>query len=534
MDQQIHMFLGKLRRRLGLQKALDIFPLFLSFGFFVAFLHVLFGYFHPFYYAGSAGFLWILFSFTVGFVYFCLHVPKEMDAAHTGDRVIGHERLLTALELRGNNSAISCLQKEDTLAHLPKCHLRKAFPYHFPVRRIAVCFLAFLLFLVFLILPSDAKSRASRLHEIQQKAKMERALLEDLQKELREEKELEEKKPEAEEDAATSPETIGGKLNAHNKFDTVNDLLEKAKAEYASADSEKDLERAKMSLYSKLLDLETKGSSNSYEEREAFSSLIKKMGYTPKYQTSSEQAPENSSASGENTDSNDSENTSGMDTETASSNESTAKNTGNAENAGSDHTAASNTSSGGGNSEGQNNDDNGAKPSGNQQNGNGNSSEKGGNSEKSHQSQNHEAPAENKKQTNSSNNENGTENGNGSGNGNGTGNSSGNGTGNGNGTGKNYGSQKGIERKSNTSQTPEQITIMEETIGDDENLTGTVSESGNSQTRSSDDPLSSGTKKNFDDVVSDYANSAYAAIQNNKIPSSMTYVVENYFSDLNS
>lgn len=531
MDQEIRSFLGKLRRWLGLQKALDIFPIFLSFGFLMAFLHVFFGYFHPFYYAGSVSFLWILASLTAGFIYCCIHFPKETDAAHTGDQAIGHERLLTSLELRGNDSAISRLQKEDTLSHITKCSLRESFPYHFPIKRMAVSFLAVFLFLTFLILPSDAKLRASKLHEIKQKAKTETALLEKLQKELQEEKELEEKGK-----TAKSPETIGGKLNAHGKFDTVNNLLEKAKTNYASAASEKDLERANISLYSKLLDLETKAGSNSYDEQEALSSLIKKIRYTPEYaDLSDQQTSGNNSISGKNAASDNTGTTSASGTNT----ENTMNNAGNPEHGSSDQSPTSNTVSGSnGNSENQDPDSSENQTTGNsgnpggKLNKNSNPSKTDGSpktNDEPQNTQNDKQGTESKEQTDSQKNNNENGNGNKNNSGTGTGNN-----GNGNGTGKNYGSKQGIERKSNTSQTPEQVTIMEEAIGNDKKLTGTASENGNSQTQSSDAPLSFGTKKNFDDVVSDYANSAYTAIQNNKIPSSMANVVQSYFSDLNS
>ncbi len=51
MDKEIRIFIYKLRRRLGIQKAMNIFPFVLSIGFFLGFLHILFGYFYPFYYA---------------------------------------------------------------------------------------------------------------------------------------------------------------------------------------------------------------------------------------------------------------------------------------------------------------------------------------------------------------------------------------------------------------------------------------------------------------------------------------------------
>lgn len=545
MDKQILVFIHKLRRRLSVQLALDIFPLCLSIGFLLGLFHVLPACFYPFYYAGNLGIFWIFAAVLGGLCYFLSHVPKEIQAAHAGDAVIGKERLLTAWELLGNGSPIACLQKEDTLSHITACNTGRDFPFHFSARRIAFCCLTCFFFFFFLLLPSDAKLKAQKLHAVKQEAKEETASLNKLQKELKKEKELE-TEPGTDGKAVKNPETTGGKLLAHGKFDNVQELIEEAKQELSAAKSKHDLEHANVKLNAKLSAYKETSHAYSYEESEAFSELLEKiqklqpesLKHNFASQNPSESAGSTSSAggaAGEN-ETNPSGNQNNGNTGSNSRNENTGntnsnsrnenngntgsnsknENSGNtSSNSGSENSGNTNSNSGSENNRNTNNNS-GSKNSGNTNNNSGN--ENGGNTSSNSGSENSGNMGGN---SGNSNNGNGT---------NGTGNP---GSGNGNGSGKNYGSKKGIERESKKQQ-KEQITIMKESLGSDQALTGTASNDGNSQKQPGNHTLSAGTKKDFEDVISDYTDSAYAALENNQVPSSMESVVRNYFTNLNS
>lgn len=513
MDRQIRIFLRKLQRRLGVQMAMDIFPLFLSVGFLIGIFHVLPACFYPFYYAGRLGIFWIFACMLCGLCYFLFHLPKEAEAAHTGDAVIGKERLLTALELRGNDSAISCLQKEDTLARISSCSPGKDFPFSPPVKRILFSCLACFAFFFFLFLPSDAKAEAQHLKEIRQEAKKEITALSNLQKELQKEKELE-TAPGTEGKAVKEPKTAGGKLLAHGKFEDVQNLLEETKQKLSSTKSKTDLERTNVKLLASLSKYKEKAYASSYDELEAFSEVLEKVR---NIQNSSQEHP-SGSQNGEN------------GTQGGSSGSQNGEN-GNQSGNPSSQNGENGTQSG---SSGSQDVENGnSNETSSHQNGEGESSGNDSGSDTRTNNRNHSG-------SNGAGNENSS--GNGSGNSNGSnnknGNASGSGTGLGhgseNGSGKNYGSKQGIERESKRNQNKEQITIMSEALGSEKNLTGRASKDGNSQTQTSSNPPLAGTKKDFEEVVSEYADSAYAALENNQIPSSMKYVVQNYFYNLNS
>lgn len=535
MDKQIYLFLKKLRKRLGLQKALDIFPLFLAMGCITAFLPVCISYFHPFYYADKIGFFLIIFSFIIGSIYFFLHFPKEIDAAHMGDHIIGQERLLTSLELRGNESAISCLQKEDSIYHISNCNLKTDFPYHIPFQRIAAFLFVLSLFLLFLFLPSNAKTTALKLHEIKQQAKEEIAALEEIQKGL------------ARNDKDSMDSADLEEKSLKEKKQELSSLLEEAKEEYRLAESEKDLTKTKerlkakaasisakakkdkewnkvLSLASSLgLPLENNFSNNSQETKNNNNTKNNETNHNSEAETDTQV---NSSENNENIENNNND---------SSSNEDNNNSNTNSDNSNTGDTADSNQNG----SSNDNNSSTSKDPSDSDSRNKSNSGNSSGETLKSNENN-----SNNNSNSNSANSSNNNSNSNNNGNSNSKGNSSENiqtgkaGNKNKNGSkgssGYNYGSKKGIEKKEETVKEPEQITIRENAIGEDENLTGISSKDGDFHMESGTSPLAPGVKKDFYDVVGDYTQKAYSAVENNKVPSAMTDIVKDYFSNLNS
>lgn len=511
MDKEIRIFIYKLRRRLGIQKAMNIFPFVLSIGFFLGFLHILFGYFHPFYYASIIASFWILASVLFGIIYFFFHFPKEQEAAHMGDAIIGQERLLTALELRGKNEPISCLQKKDAISYIAVCNIKESFPYQLHFRQLLLCIFMASLFFLFLYLPSKAKLEAEKLHALKQDIKEELILVDDVEKEITQEKISEKQTPSA-------LETIGKKLDKDDKLDIIKELLEQTKKEYSSVDSKQELQKAKERLRVKLENMAEK--ETSLEKQTTISDLMEELGFSAYHNLNNSNESETTTSLSENTSvlnkaenqnetnsngnknhsSNDSNNTSNSsNSNTNKNNNSSKKNT----NKNSSNSSKKNTNK---------NDDN----TNNQPNNSDSTSNQSKNQESNSSSGNQESN-KNKTGNNASNNQSGNYKGKGS---------------NGN-TGKNHGSKKGIERKSKQKKTKEKVMVISDATSQDENLTGAVSDNGNSYQQSSNQQLSFGKKENLEKVAKEYAEDALTTINNNNsIPSQMKDIVQSYFSHI--
>ncbi len=511
MDKEIRIFIYKLRRRLGIQKAMNIFPFVLSIGFFLGFLHILFGYFHPFYYASIIASFWILASVLFGIIYFFFHFPKEQEAAHMGDAIIGQERLLTALELRGKNEPISCLQKKDAISYIAVCNIKESFPYQLHFKQLLLCIFMASLFFLFLYLPSKAKLEAEKLHALKQDIKEELILVDDVEKEITQEKISEKQTPSA-------LETIGKKLDKDDKLDIIKELLEQTKKEYSSVDSKQELQKAKERLRVKLENMAEK--ETSLEKQTTISDLMEELGFSAYHNLNNSNESETTTSLSENTSvlnkaenqnetnsngnknhsSNDSNNTSNSsNSNTNKNNNSSKKNT----NKNSSNSSKKNTNK---------NDDN----TNNQPNNSDSTSNQSKNQESNSSSGNQESN-KNKTGNNASNNQSGNYKGKGS---------------NGN-TGKNHGSKKGIERKSKQKKTKEKVMVISDATSQDENLTGAVSDNGNSYQQSSNQQLSFGKKENLEKVAKEYAEDALTTINNNNsIPSQMKDIVQSYFSHI--
>lgn len=502
MDQNIRVFIHKLRRRLGLQKAISIFPIFLSLGFFIAFLHVLFGFFYPFYYAGILSLFWISFSFLSGGIYFLLHFPKERETAHIGDSVIGQERLLTSLDLRGNDTEISCLQKEDTIRHITKCNIKEAFPFKLPAKQMLAFLFTVFFFFIFFLFPSNAKLKAVKLHELKQEAKTEAKLLEDVTKELEQEIKAEEVSPEI-------AETVGKKLEEYGKLEKVEQALEQAKKEYSSASSKQDLQKAKERLKVKLKNMAE--NTTSADEQKALSDLMERAGLSG-YHSEHNSNDNTTSSEGEkdNTNNSNSENKEETDTNSQANNGTV-----------SDNNSSQNT-------ENSNNNTNNNNNSTNSNNNNNNSNSQNTNNNNNNNKDNNSSNNQSSNNNTTTNNSNKNSNQSGNSNSNGKKSNSNNDTG----TGKNHGSKNGVEHKSKKSKEKEKIMVTHESIGDDENLTGDSSEYGSSYEKSSEQQLNFGTKENLEDVAGDYAKNAITSINNSSIPYYMKDIVKDYFNHI--
>lgn len=101
------------------------------------------------------------------------------------------------------------------------------------------------------------------------------------------------------------------------------------------------------------------------------------------------------------------------------------------------------------------------------------------------------------------------------------------------GTGWNYGSKNGIEKDDIAYQNPEQV-VIPDSVGNDDNLSGTATKDGNSYKSESQQGITwRGQSVDYDSVISEYTKDAYSKIESNQIPEAMKDVVKNYFEELN-
>lgn len=117
----------------------------------------------------------------------------------------------------------------------------------------------------------------------------------------------------------------------------------------------------------------------------------------------------------------------------------------------------------------------------------------------------------------------------GSGSGSGQGGSGGSGTG----SGWNYGSKQGFEKEDSGSAAREVLNLPDYKLGDDSNLQGTKS-NGNKTVQMTNSALTyAGQSVGYDQVIGDYSDNAYRQIEQAQIPDGMKDLVKDYFSALN-
>ncbi len=508
MDKKIKKFVYRVRNRIREQSIIDYLTKSASGGMLIAVILSLLALFVPFYEAVFVAAIVIVFSFFAGMILGIKKTPNPMEAALYADAKGHREKISTAFFLAGKEEAFSSLQKKDALRVIDQFEIRKEFPIRIPVKMFIFLVVLSVVFVVSNMTLTPAKRVANMRHEVAKEAKEEIAELEKLEKELQNmdelsqcevakmQKQLEQAKKELKQaqshgELKKAQERIVQKIEKASKNvkdKTVKEMLANAAEEGKERQMEKEeslMEEAKEALekaaegskkdkeeaYEKLKELaETTGDNNLSQAAQEY----KDSSYSGESYAKANQALQQASASGTTSD-------------YASTSQNSRQNASQGQNGQSQNGQGQNVNAGnqtGNNANGQAGNDT------NQQVGN---------------------------------------NANGSGNGaGGSGNAPGNGGG---GAGWNYGSKEGTE---GANKKPENVTIPDGKLGDDENLTGQANDNDSStKEKSNESKTWSGNKVNYDEVSGKYKEKAHKKVNGSNYPGKIKEKIKDYFNGLN-
>ena len=429
--------------------------------------------------------------------------PSAHKAALLLDRTGLSERTVTALDLAGDDSFLSELQKKDTWAQLSGVKFHKRLPWNVSWKNICLLAVMCVLFAGTGLLPSPARIRAKELHKVAEQAeaqieKVEKAwkeleqekkkqadaqieeygnMLEDIQKELKEadsQEALEKALERAEHKLNQAAEKTDNKsvknrmkqlslaLNPDQK-DIADEEKQKKSADMKAAQEMKNAAEEAEKLLNQLLESENLNEL-SQEELEPLERTLKELAKLSSDQELAESLRKAASQ---------------MHSGKADGNTLTA-----AQAAVSALKKAAGTQLASGGTEGQ------SGPGNHSGSGTGN----------------------------------GTGNGSGSGTGNGTGNGSGNGT------GWNYGSKNGSEKE--ITYNGEMVSVPG-ALGDDENLTGRQNEGASYTSQGGASLTWSGNSVEYGQVIGEYSRQALSRISGSDYPAGVQDIIKSYFEQLN-
>lgn len=541
-DRKIQRFFQKAKRKIVKNLLLQNLIIFATIGLLVGTgIHVaalLFPIYGSLYWAIMA----VGMTMVIGLLYTIICCPNNREIALIIDSKGLEEQLVTSMELKGKEDVISSLQKQRTLDAISQYSIKERLPYKWSLTNMLLLFFSALAFLIAAIMPSDTKSQAVALHELEKVVKEEKDKVEEVKKEV-----------------AALEEASEAELAELQK------ILEESMKEISEAKKEQELEKAKERLETKLeKELEKQDSELSEQLSEILEKkdIIKKTAEEKeqeeqekalkeqleqlqqqlalsKENEQSEQSQEETKGNGE-TDGNKSKNENSSGENGSQGSESNSAElmelSEQIQQAASNGLLSAQEMQQLAQSVAQANNALANTNLSNQQLQalSGQMSQMLASSGNASVSNGATASIGNSSGSNGSNGNNGS---NGSGSGGSGNNSNGGGTsgngqgGNGSGGGYNHGSKNGVE-KDYVKNTSEEVTVPGD-VGDDENLTGKSGGKGQSYTQKSKNGLAwAGNSVNYSQVVGNYANQAYSDVENNKVPDSMKEIVKSYFAGL--
>jgi len=525
MDQQFTKNLSRVQRRLFLQRLTDNAPILLLLGALPACFLALASYLTPFYYAPYGAAACFVLSVVTALIIASTTASSKMDAAHAADRVIGHDRVLTALSLQKDPSDIAALQRTDAAKRLASLDMKTSFPLAAHPFISITALLLLSITLLFSLLPSTAKQEAAGRHALKAEAIKKLRTIDELKEKLEQERKK-------------KPESAAAKLT-ESTYNAIQNTLDRTKTQIKTANTKQELDDTDRYLKAKM----NNHISNSLtdQEQSALTQIAKENGLENPNQSENNSGQNDSENNGNNNGQNGSQNSNGNNS-TQNDSENNNKNN-NGQNDSENNNGNNNGQNGSQNNNGNNNGQNGSQNSNGNNNGQNSSENNNSNNNGQNGSENN---SENNNRQNGSQNSSSGENETSSSNatkGEGTGfggkegsskeKGSGNGTGSGNGGGgKNYGSKKGTEKESLSDDQAESITIPDESVGTDESISGREDKNASSSLKPSMGQRKTGTKQTIGSVISEYAEKASAAIDNKKVPEDKADLVKYYFHAL--
>lgn len=483
----------------------------------------------------------------IGLLSLLFRCPKNSEIALIIDEKGLDEQLVTALELKGKEDTISRLQKQRTLSCIEKYSIKERIPLKISLSQILINFFALLAFIIAAIMPAQAKEQALALHEHHEKIEEELAKIEEVKNEIKEVKGI--TKEETDEMKKILEESLEELKESKNDLDIKKSkerLETKLREELQSKEAAKKKELMQLLEKKELIEQSQQEKLAMAQEEKLQEELDKLLQQMKDQQDVAEQEFSQSQTK-ENGEQNNGEG--GETGETKDTRENGAQNNNQqsieelaeelqelAQNGSMSRASMEELTQALANV-------NASMASGTQTTEQLNNlmatmsqmcenSNQGGSA-----SQQATASLAGQMQSGQNSGSGSTSsNGNSAGGANGIGDAKGagsNGSGNGFGGGYNTGSKNGMEKTYQKGNTVERVSIPNQTVGNDENLTGTNNGSGSSYTQKTQKGIAwSGNSVNYNQVVGDYANQAYSQIEGDQIPDAMKAIVKTYFEGL--
>ena len=491
-DQIIWKFVHKVRRRIGGQVVRRTLCDVACIGLVLACGISFFSLFVPFYYAVYVESIVLGSAVFVGIGLGIHRVPTLEQAALWADDKGYQEKITTAFGLRGKEDPFSMLQKQDAVAVIANLSVAKLFPFKISVQRVIVLLLLAVLLAGGNLLDSPSRQYAREHHAVQVEVKKETAKVEKVERQLTNKKSVSE-----------------------TEIAKVQNQLEQTKKELAKVESAKELQQVKERYLKKMQ--QTAEQTTDTKLRKALQKQAKQIEREQEEQKK-KLARDAKQAMTQAKDGKGKEQKLAYDKvkEYAQTNGLEELETQIEEYKQSDYSETDYVKANATLTRSLQNTDRAsrltqknAKSPDNRESNSGTRMQKDSNSES---------------QTGNGNSANGNSQGR---NNNGTGSNGGNQSG----SGWNRGSDMGQEGSRKTTDT---VTIPEGTLGEDDNLTGKVDDSGQMQKSKADQANAvAGNKVDYSKVSAEYKQKAYKQVDGASYPAKLKKQIRNYFDGLN-
>lgn len=491
-DQIIWKFVHKVRRRIGGQVVRRTLCDVACIGLVLACGISFFSLFVPFYYAVYVESIVLGSAVFVGIGLGIHRVPTLEQAALWADDKGYQEKITTAFGLRGKEDPFSMLQKQDAVAVIANLSVAKLFPFKISVQRVIVLLLLAVLLAGGNLLDSPSRQYAREHHAVQVEVKKETAKVEKVERQL------------------TNKESV-----SETEIAKVQNQLEQTKKELTKVESAKELQQVKERYLKKMQ--QTAEQTTDTKLRKALQKQAKQIKREQEEQKK-KLARDAKQAMTQAKDGKGKEQKLAYDKvkEYAQTNGLEELETQIEEYKQSDYSETDYVKANATLTRSLQNTDRAsrltqknAKSPDNRESNSGTRMQKDSNSES---------------QTGNGNSANGNSQGR---NNNGTGSNGGNQSG----SGWNRGSDMGQEGSRKTTDT---VTIPEGTLGEDDNLTGKVDDSGQMQKSKADQANAvAGNKVDYSKVSAEYKQKAYKQVDGASYPAKLKKQIRNYFDGLN-
>lgn len=166
LDKGIIYYLSRIKRRMGVENIIKFILLAVSYACGAGILLSIISFFIPIYGVYTKTAFLTVFSVILGTALAIIRRPMLSYAAMKADSLGLHERAITALELSGNESALSLLQKQDAIGYLEGFQYKKKIPLLPDKKYFIICFLLITALISTGFVKNPMNQRALKLQEL--------------------------------------------------------------------------------------------------------------------------------------------------------------------------------------------------------------------------------------------------------------------------------------------------------------------------------------------------------------------------------